>query len=131
MATVLYSLDGGATWETPIGDPWPTTAGRHIVRLEFRDAPLSRRVMLLIQSTDADAWQVRSIVLKGVKIPQEVSLGTPTAITVSPVILRRFSQESEPTIEVGELAAWRQPSTGRVWLLYRDTAKGNIMVEVN
>lgn len=73
MATVKYSIDS-ATQVTAGGDAWPTTAGIHIVRLHFKDAPYGRRCEIEITSTDDDAWGVRSITLKGQKEPQEASL---------------------------------------------------------
>jgi hypothetical protein len=131
MADVEYSLDGGSTWETPVGDAWPTESGRHIVRLEFREAPYSRRVMVRVSGTDADTYQVRSITVKGKRLPQEMSLSGGATSPVSTVKPRRFSQEAEPTVESGELAVWYKPTTGQVWLVYNDAAAGNVLVELD
>ena len=128
MATIYYSVDGGETWTQPKGDAWPSTAGRHIIRREFRDAPYSRRVMVRITSTDADVWQVRKIAIKGQIEPQEASTGASTSIEDT-VVPRRFSQETEPTIDSGELAVWHIPSTGKVWFLYNDVQEGNLRIE--
>ena len=73
-ATVYYSIDGGTSWTLAAGDAWPVTAGEHIVRLHVRDAELSRRIMVKIESTDNDVWGVRKIVVKGNRKPQEISL---------------------------------------------------------
>lgn len=128
MATIYVSFDAGATWEQTIGDSWPSTAGRHIVRREFRDAPYSRRVMVRVTSTDDDTWELRHIIVKGQIEPQEASMGTPTSVEDT-VVPRRFSQESEPTIDSGELAIWHVPSTGKVWFLYNDIQEGNVRIE--
>lgn len=129
MANVYYSTDSGETWQTATGDAWPTTSGKHIVRLHLRDAPYSRRIMVMIQSTDADSWSVRHIIIKGKIAPQEAALGTATAV-VERVTPRRFSQETQPVIEAGELAIWYIPSTGTDWLLYNDT-EGYVKVEMD
>lgn len=131
MAEVEYSVDGGSTWETPVGDAWPSETGRYILRLEFRDAPFSRRVMVRVTGTDADTYQVRSITIKGKKRYQEASLASGAASPVSTVKPRRFSQETEPVIESGELAVWHKPTTGQVWLVYNDAHEGNVLVEVD
>lgn len=73
MADVAYSIDGGSTFVTPIGDAWPTTTGLHLVRLEFKNAAYARRVIIRITSTDGDTWSVRFIVVKGEREPQEMS----------------------------------------------------------
>ncbi len=130
MANVYFSTDAGATWQSATGDPWPSTAGKHIVRLHLKDAPYSRRIMVMIQSTDADSWSVRAIIIKGQKAPQEAALGTATAVAAR-ITPRRFSQETQPVIEAGELAAWHIPSTGKVWLLYNDVENGYLKVEID
>ncbi len=130
MATVYYSTDAGATWDSATGDPWPVTAGKHIVRLHLRDAPYSRRIMVMIQSTDALSWSVRHIIIKGRKAPQEAALGSATAVTAR-VTPRRFAQETQPVIEAGELAIWYIPSTEVEWLLYNDPTQGYVKVELD
>jgi hypothetical protein len=74
MAAVAYSVDGGTTWVTPVGDAWPTTSGVHLIRHELKNAPLTRRIMVRVTGTDDDTYGVRQIVIKGEREPQEKSL---------------------------------------------------------
>jgi len=74
MAEIAYSIDGGTTWVTPVGDPWPSTSGLALVRHELKNAPLARRIMVRVTGTDADTYGVRQIIIKGEREPQEASL---------------------------------------------------------
>lgn len=78
MADVYYSMDGGSTWRlTTHGDRWPASSdsGEHIVRRRTREAPYGTRMIVKVESTDADNWGIRSITVKGEPRAQEESLG--------------------------------------------------------
>jgi len=75
MADVYYSLNGGTDWIKAIdGDAWPQKSGEHIVRRRVRKNPLNPRIMVKVESTDADNYGIRAITVKGPAEPQEESL---------------------------------------------------------
>lgn len=127
MPPVLeISHDGGSA--EAVQDFALPSSGSDVLRYVVKSVGSGSRLQAKISDSGTDDYGIRAVAIYGETLPERTTLGEDVSYEA---ILRPrpVSQETQPTPAAGELLAWYQPSTGRVWLVYNDATAGVVAAE--